>query len=119
MPHLVLEYSANLEDFDPKTSLQAVNAYLANTGHFQEIDIKSRAIQVEHFEIGIHSDNRAFIAARLALLTGRTEDVKTMLSNGILHELQAHVQAKHPLHIQISVEIVEIDNTCYAKIVKP
>jgi 5-carboxymethyl-2-hydroxymuconate isomerase len=118
MPHFVLEYSANLDDFDPKTSLRAVNTYLANTGQFQEIDIKSRATQVEHFEIGIHSEHRAFIAARLALLTGRSEDVKTMLSNGILHALQALIEPKNKLHVQISVEIIEIEPIFYAKMVK-
>ena len=45
MPHLTLEYSANLDGFDAGATLRALNAVLAASGHFDELDIKSRALQ--------------------------------------------------------------------------
>ncbi|MCA8118400.1 hypothetical protein LGN07_06710 [Burkholderia cepacia] len=41
MPHLTLEYSANLDGFDAGATLRALNAALAASGHFDERDIKS------------------------------------------------------------------------------
>ena len=54
MPHLIVEYSANLEGFPEAQVLDALNATVIATGQVQkEADLKSRTFRTEHFVIGI------------------------------------------------------------------
>ena len=62
MPHFTLHHSANLSYLDVNRCLAAVNAALAESGHFEEIDIKSRAFQAEQFLVGVEARGRAFVA---------------------------------------------------------
>lgn len=116
MPHLALEYSANLADaLDIPTVLAGINAELAASGHFAEPDIKSRAIRHDVYAIGLHNDGRGFVHVRLAILSGRTPDVKKELSAAILAALQAGIPSVDGVAIQLSVEIVDLDRECYGK----
>lgn len=115
MPHFTLEYSANLTDLDVTRCLAAVNGALAASGHFQEVDIKSRAFRADCFLVGVQAQGRAFVAGRLAVLTGRTEDTRRQMAEIALQALQPCVAAVPGLHIQVSVEVVEMQRDIYAK----
>lgn len=119
MPHLTLEYSANLSDaLDPPALLAGINAELAASGHFAEPDIKSRAIRLDDYLIGLHNNGRGFVHVRLAILSGRTPEVKKELSAAVLAALQAGVPAVNGVAIQLSAEIADLDRPSYAKVVK-
>lgn len=119
MPHLTLEYSANLSDaLDPPALLAGINAELAASGHFAEPDIKSRATRLDDYLIGLHNNGRGFVHVRLAILSGRTPEVKKELSAAVLAALQAGVPAVDGMAIQLSAEIVDLDRPSYAKVVK-
>ena len=47
MPHLTLEYTRNLNNFDPALALVAINQAMLDSGLFAEADIKSRAIVLD------------------------------------------------------------------------
>lgn len=115
MPHLVIEYSANLVGFDPQTALSHANQMLDAVGLFQEIDIKSRAQPCPVFQVGLADGGRGFIHARLALMPGRSPQQKSDVSQGLLHVLRQALPALPQLHVQISVELYELDASCYAK----
>ena len=115
MPHLTLEYSANLDGFDAGATLRALNAALAASGHFNETDIKSRALRFDTFAVGTSPAPRAFVHAKLAVLSGRTTDVKRELSEQVLAELKRHVVAPPGTHLQLSAEILELERESYAK----
>lgn len=117
MPHFTLEYSANLASLDVERCLAAVNAALAASGHFQEADIKSRAFQADIFRVGVQAQGRAFVAGQLAVLTGRTEDTRRQMGAIALEALLSCVAALPQLHIQVSVEVVEMQRDIYAKAV--
>jgi 5-carboxymethyl-2-hydroxymuconate isomerase len=117
MPHLVIEYSENLASFDPVACLPAVNAALAASGQFEEADIKSRACRVAAFCVGTEPAGRAFVAARLSILSGRTLEIKQDLSQRVLQALQQHLPSATGLSTQVSVEVVDIDRPSYAKCV--
>lgn len=51
MPHIIVDYSANIEYFDPKQLLLKINNALVETGYCQAIDIKSRARKDDVFVI--------------------------------------------------------------------
>ncbi|URI05926.1 5-carboxymethyl-2-hydroxymuconate Delta-isomerase [Aquincola tertiaricarbonis] len=117
MPHFTLQYSANLEHLEVGRCLAAVNAALADSGHFQEVDIKSRAFKADHFRVGVQAEGRAFVAGQLAVLTGRTDDTRRELGEIALKALLSCLPAAPGLHIQVSVEVVEMQRDIYAKAV--
>ncbi len=115
MPHLTLEYSSNLHQFDADATLMAMNHALVASGHFEEIDIKSRAIQMGCFLVGTSSTGRAFVHAKLAILSGRSVETKQALSNRLLAALQAACAWPATLQVQLCVEVLEIERQSYAK----
>ncbi|MDQ3288786.1 MAG: hypothetical protein M3Q42_11115 [Pseudomonadota bacterium] len=63
------------------------------------------------------SSGRAFVAARLSILSGRSLEIKQDLSRRVLETLQQHVPVGAGLVTQVSVEVAEIDRATYAKAV--
>ncbi len=115
MPHLTLEYTANLHDFDPAKALAALNHAALASGQFDEADIKSRAIRLDTYRIGTSTAPRAFIHVRVALLSGRTPEVRKHLAQSLLAALTTAVDLPKTGEIQLSVETTDIDRASYAK----
>ena len=53
MPHVIVDYSANLKDFEPRPLLLQINTALVETGYCEALDIKSRAHTDDVFVIGL------------------------------------------------------------------
>lgn len=121
MPHLTLEYTDNLNDFDAPRALLAVNGALAASGLFADADIKSRAHRLSDYRIGTAEAERAFVHIRIALLGGRSEAQRKALADATLGALQEAMgkalERKQGREIQLSVETVDIDPASYAKAV--
>lgn len=115
MPHLTLEYTKNLSGFDARDALLRLNKALSSSGHFDEFDIKSRAIPLDCFVIGTSPENRAFVHAKLSLLSGRSTEIKSMLSQIILQEMRNTLAQQSGVHVQICAEIMDIERDTYAK----
>lgn len=117
MPHLTLEYTRNLSNFNPTRALAALNAAMFDSGLFSEPDIKSRAIGLETFLVGISPTPRGFAHVRIALLAGRSDTERKELADAVLAALVAAVDPKNRAEIQLSVETVDLDRPSYAKAV--
>lgn len=117
MPHLTLEYTDNLAGFDPAAALVAINAASHASGLFGEADIKSRAVALAHYRIGVKPLPRAFVHVTIALLAGRTSAERQDLAEAVLAALNATVDAPVGSELQLSVETVELDRPSYAKAV--
>lgn len=115
MPHLTLEYTDNLPAFKAADALLELNRTLAASGHFKEIDIKSRAIKLDTFVVGTSTDCRAFAHVRLAILSGRSAETKQELSASLLLALKKFSEPTTGLHVQLCVEVQDIDRASYAK----
>ncbi|MES2952376.1 MAG: 5-carboxymethyl-2-hydroxymuconate Delta-isomerase [Pseudomonadota bacterium] len=115
MPHLTVEYSSNLPQFNAESALMALNQTLVASGQFEDIDIKSRAVRFEQFLVGTSTANRAFVHAKLALLSGRTTETKQALSKNLLDALQAICVWPVGLNVQLCVEVQDIERESYAK----
>jgi len=82
MPHLILEYSANLlPAFEPKQALHRMNTVLLASGEFVPDHIKSRALRVDDFLVGDEAPG-GFLHASLHLLSGRDDRTKLRLTEG-------------------------------------
>ncbi|WP_248749665.1 5-carboxymethyl-2-hydroxymuconate Delta-isomerase [Pseudomonas sp. MWU15-20650] len=117
MPHLHLEYTANLTDLAVEKTLLRLNNVLMASGQFgSEFDIKSRAVKVERFLVGTSLSPRGFIAVTLSLLSGRSPQVKKQLSESLLAALQDLGEWPADLQVQLSVELLDIDRDAYSKV---
>ena len=117
MPHLHLEYTANLTGLAVEKTLLRLNNVLMVSGQFaSEFDIKSRAVAVERFRVGTGLGERGFVAVRLALLSGRSPQIKKQLSESLLAVLQDLGPWPEGVQVQLSVELLDIDRDSYSKI---
>jgi 5-carboxymethyl-2-hydroxymuconate isomerase len=115
MPHLTIEYTDNLPQFNAGGALVALNKALVASGQFEEIDIKSRAIRIGTFLVGTSPDDRAFLHVKLAILSGRSIQIKQELSESLLLTLTAMYEWPTKPHVQLCVEVQEIDREAYSK----
>lgn len=115
MPHLIVEYTENLP-LDATGMLSKINASLAASGHFQEVDIKSRALMLDSFMVGTNPSGRGFAHARLLIMPGRSMDTKRDLSERVLTAMQDCVAYLSGLDLQLSVEVLELERETYAKV---
>jgi 5-carboxymethyl-2-hydroxymuconate isomerase len=117
MPHLTLEYTRNLAGFDPARALAAINEAAFDSGLFGEPDIKSRAVGVDCFQVGVLPAARGFIHVRIALRAGRSGDERKHLAEAVLATLNATVNREKGMEIQLSVETADMDRASYTKAV--
>ncbi|MFY3384937.1 5-carboxymethyl-2-hydroxymuconate Delta-isomerase [Paracidovorax sp. MALMAid1276] len=116
MPHLTIEYSANLARYPEADTLTALNAALCAHPQVQdEADLKTRFIATSSFEIGTAPAHRAFVHAQLRVLSGRTPEAKKELSDIIAAVLRERTPRPAGVMVQLSVEIVDMDRGSYAK----
>ena len=114
MPHLTVEYSANLTALAPRALLLRLNQALVDAGHAKELDIKGRAIAFEDFQIGTEPGNRAFVHVKLLLLSGRTPEVKREIADRLLQVLQQQTDWPQGMLVQCAVELRDIDRAAFA-----
>ena len=115
MPHLTLEYTNNLPGFDAPATLLELNKILAASGHFEESDIKSRAIQLDTFLVGTLPNSGGFVHIKLAIMSGRSTQTKRELSESMLLVLNQIGKSAPNTPIQLCVEVLDIDREVYAK----
>jgi 5-carboxymethyl-2-hydroxymuconate isomerase len=120
MPHLHVEYSDNLPGLDVDRLLLRLNHALVGSGQFaDELDIKSRAVVQGSFRVGVAPVARAFAHIKLAILSGRSPEVKRQLSDSLLEVLKDAIVATPGLDIQLCVEVLDIDRDSYTKVRLP
>ena len=114
MPHLNLQYTANLAGYDADAALARINQALALSGHFDELAIKSRACALEHYRVGTADTGRAFIHVQLKVLPGRDDATRKAFAEIIIAALSS-VLADCPPSTQLCVEVDELDARTYTK----
>jgi 5-carboxymethyl-2-hydroxymuconate isomerase len=118
MPHLVLEYSANVPDQpDFRRVLLDLHEALLSSALFERKDIKSRAVRHDLFAVADGAGDRAFVALSIAILDGRSDEVKAALSEAALDVLQrAFPTLVAGGRGAISVEIRDLHRASYRRV---
>jgi len=114
MPHVTLHYTGNLDGFDPDDALLAMNRALADSGHFDEGAIKSRALRLDHYRVGVADQERAFVHVQLKVMPGRDDATR----RGFAEALSAALAPLLPslsLSTQLCIEVDELDAGSYSK----
>ncbi len=111
MPHVIIEYSANLDgDLAMPALAASLHRAALETGVFPIGGCRTRLARREHYVIGDgHPDNR-FIHVQARIGAGRPADVRQRAAEQIFAALKretAAVFASRPLGL--TLEIVEID----------
>lgn len=118
MPHLYVEYTANLKGIDEAALMEQLNqAICTHATVTDEADVKTRiaALPTAQYRIGLNSTGRAFAHAELRLMAGRSPEVKKALSDSIAQVFKTAIPAQPTLEVQLSVDIVDMDKGSYFK----
>jgi len=112
MPHCIIEYSQNLEKIvSCEQLITAVYQGALSSQLFAGNDIKVRSLSFENYQCG--STKSPFIHVVTKILSGRTLEQRSKLSQAILTELK---KLDCPA-TSLTVEIVEIEKSSYAKVI--
>ena len=77
MPHLTMEYSANLEaTVDIAALCKAAKATMMDTGLFELGAVRVRALRCDHYAIADEARENAFLAVLVRIGAGRTLEEK-------------------------------------------
>ena len=115
MPHLTLEYTDNLPQFNADNALLALNKALVASGQFEENDIKSRAVRLGTFLVGTSPQGRGFAHVKLAILSGRSTETTRALSESLLQILKQICKLHANSHVQLCVEVQDIERELYTR----
>jgi len=92
MPHITVEYTANLgPDADIPGLLARINDVLiAQDGLFPTGGIRSRAIELGHYRIADGAADDAFVHVTAKIGAGRDEVAKKRAFDALFHALEQH-----------------------------
>jgi 5-carboxymethyl-2-hydroxymuconate isomerase len=117
MPHLIVEYSGNLEDrIDLRALVGAVHEAAVATGAFELRTIRTRAEKRDVYILADGDPDNAFVMVTVRILRGRDEPTRARIGEAIFTAVcgQLHtLLATSPL--AISVEVQEIDPIAFAR----
>ncbi len=111
MPHLIVEYSANLDgDLDIQAVIDALHASALETGVFPIGGVRVRAARRDIYRIADGHPDNAFIHVTARIGAGRAPEVRQKAAEQIFERLKAatgDIFARRSLGL--SFEVVEID----------
>lgn len=112
MPHCIIEYAEGIKSqIGTKELIDAVHIGIKKTAIFDIQKLKSRAIAYEHYNL-VEAD--FFIHVTLKILSGRSFEIKKLMSENILSELKLMPLAS----VSVTVDICDIDGESYSKFIR-
>lgn len=111
MPHLVLEYSANLEPgVDVAALIRAVHEAALETGMFPIGGTRTRAARRDHYRIADGHPDNAFVHLSARIGAGRADEAKRAAGEHIFAALKAALAETFDARpLAISFDMAEID----------
>ncbi len=113
MPHIIIEYSNNLTELNVTNLIHDCHQALNGLHNVTTDRVKTRAIKLDDFLVGVHGEKGQMIHVTLRLMTGRSIEARQELAKILYDKVGAHIpQDKYP-NSALTVEIVELDKTTY------
>ncbi|MFP7225429.1 5-carboxymethyl-2-hydroxymuconate Delta-isomerase [Priestia filamentosa] len=110
MPHFIVEYTDNIkEEIDILTLLEKVNSTLiAQNGTFPVGGIRSRAVELKHYQIADGKEDDAFVHATLKIGSGRSPGEKDKVCNELFEVMKEHFACLfEKRYLALSMELME------------
>ena len=108
MPHLIVEYSANIEDqIALDTLLDKLHACALGTGVFPLGGLRVRAHRTDAYRIADKAPENGFVHVTALIGHGRPLDVQQRAGEELFATLTAHLEllyAKSPLAISLNIQ---------------
>jgi 5-carboxymethyl-2-hydroxymuconate isomerase len=117
VPHLTLEFTANLaEPVSLAGLLHELHGLITDAAGVQSKNLKSRAIRRDIFAIGQGERDEGFVHLEIALFCGRPPAIKEQIGRQSLALLERRFAPREDgPAVQITVEIRDIDRAGYFK----
>jgi len=114
MPHIVIEYTANLgaQARIPELLKTVNQTMIAQDGVFPTGGIRSRALRLDDYRMADGAADDAFVHVTLKIGSGRSEAVKKQVCDALFDALKAHfAELYEKRYLALSLEIVEFSET--------
>jgi 5-carboxymethyl-2-hydroxymuconate isomerase len=117
MPHIVIEYSANLEpDVEPMRLVAAVHSAALSQPIFEAVGVRTRAARREHFLVADGDPANAFVAVTARIGPGRSVAERKTASEAIMAALYAELEAVYQTRgLVLSAEVTELDGAAMTR----
>ena len=117
MPHIIAEYSANLEDrLDVQALVDDLHQAAIDANVADLVAIRTRAVRRAHFRIADGKPENGFVHIVARLRIGRPEDKRKALGEALLAAADKRLTNVYPTHrIGLTVEIHEIDHMTFRR----
>jgi 5-carboxymethyl-2-hydroxymuconate isomerase len=117
MPHVIAEYSANLEDrLDVAGLIADLHQVVAASGVADVPAIRTRAARREHFRVGDGNAANGFVHITMRLRVGRPQDTLNALGQALLDAADKRLQNVYATHpVALTVEMHEIDQLTFRR----
>ena len=114
MPHIVIEYTANLgaQARIPELLKTVNQTIIAQDGVFPTGGIRSRALRLDDYRMADGAADDAFVHVTLKIGSGRSEAVKKQVCDALFDAVKAHfAELYEKRYLALSLEIVEFSET--------
>ena len=113
MPHLTVEYSANLENqIDILQLVEKIHQAALKTGVFEVGAVRTRAAKRDYYVIADGHRDNTFVAIEVHIAPGRPAETRKRLGQEIFDAACEYLETVYETSpIGISLEVTEIDNT--------
>ncbi|MDX3093557.1 isomerase [Streptomyces sp. ME19-03-3] len=120
MPHITVDYTGNLADaFDRRGFATALHPLVAELIDTKVEACTTRFRRPDEYVLADGAEERALVLVRAAILSGRTSEAKTRLSEAVLELLRKHLAPPPGLVVQTAVDVVDLDRTWYRSHTEP
>jgi 5-carboxymethyl-2-hydroxymuconate isomerase len=110
MPHIMVEYSANLDNsMDIQGLLNALHQVMIDSGHAPLEGTRTRAMRREHYCVADRNPNNAFVHIIVRMREGRPKEVYQTIAEQLMAAAEKnleHALSTHPM--QLALEMHEI-----------
>ena len=118
MPHIVVEYSANLEPaVSPRRLVDALHRAALDTGVFPLGGLRTRAERRDIYAVADGDPDNAFVAVLARIGEGRDADTRRRVAQALMTALEAETaEVFRARGLGLTVEVQEIDATASLKV---
>ena len=111
MPHIVIEYSANLEsDVAPQQLVDALHETALKTGVLPLGGLRTRAERRDVYRVADGDPDNAFVAVIARIGKGRADETREAVAQALMRALEAETASAFAKRgLGLTVEVQEID----------